>query len=177
MAQKKKIPANEAAAVYVDPGTLTPWDQNPRNNEQAIGEVAKSIERFGFASPIIARTRDGRIIAGHTRLQAALRLGLDTVPVRFLDLDDQAASALALADNKLGEVATWEHSVLADILIDLETQGADLSGLGWDEEELESILRPGEYEPKNGGELDLGDFSEFDHECPRCGFEWTDPDE
>ena len=49
----------EAAAVYVDPSGLTPWNKNPRHNEAAIDEVAKSIERFGFASPIVARTADG----------------------------------------------------------------------------------------------------------------------
>lgn len=71
-----------AAAVYVDPNTLTPWDKNPRNNAEAIKQVAKSIERFGFASPIVARQADGRIIAGHTRHAAALKLGLEDVPVR-----------------------------------------------------------------------------------------------
>ena len=99
---------SEAAAVYVDPSTLTPWNKNPRNNEAAIDEVAKSIKRFGFASPIVARTADGRVIAGQTRLAAALRLGLEDVPVRFLDIDEQLASALALADNKIGEIATWD---------------------------------------------------------------------
>ena len=82
---------SDAAAVYVDPGTLTPWEQNPRDNEEAIDKVARSIERFGFASPIIARTADGRVIAGHTRLAAALRLDLKDVPVRFLDLAEQPA--------------------------------------------------------------------------------------
>ena len=176
MPRAKKNSTSEAAAVYLDPATLIPWDQNPRNNEKAIDQVARSIERVGFASPIIARKQEGRIIAGHTTLQAALRLGLSEVPVRFLDLDDQAASALALADNKSGEVATWEHSVLSDVLKGLETDGFDLDGLGWSEDEIDSILSPPEYSPKDGGELDLDDFSEFDHQCPRCGFEWTDQD-
>jgi len=121
----------EAAAVYVDPATLTPWSQNPRNNEEAIAKVARSIQRFGFASPIVARTADGRIIAGHTRHAAAMSLGLRDVPVRFLDIDEQKASALALADNRLGEIAEWNDDGLATILAELEKGGVDLEDIGW----------------------------------------------
>jgi len=128
------------AAVYVDPNTLTPWDKNPRNNAEAIKQVAKSIERFGFASPIVARQADGRIIAGHTRHAAALKLGLEDVPVRFLDIDDQKASALALADNKIGEIATWNDDTLGEILAELEQDGFDLDGLGWDNGEIDGLL-------------------------------------
>ena len=130
----------EAAAVYVDPSSLTPWNKNPRHNEAAIDEVAKSIERFGFASPIVARTADGRIIAGHTRHAAAMSLGLRDVPVRFLDIDEQKASALALADNRLGEIATWDDEGLAAILEGLAAEDIDLDGLGWDEDELDGLL-------------------------------------
>ena len=132
---------SEAAAVYVDPSTLPPWNKNPRHNEAAIDKVAKSIQRFGFASPIVARTADGRVIAGHTRLAAALRLGLEDVPVRFLDIDEQLASALALADNKIGEIATWDDETLGQVLAELEQDGMDLGGLGWDEDELDLIVR------------------------------------
>ena len=139
----------KAAAVYVDPNTLTPWDKNPRNNAEAIKQVAKSIERFGFASPIVARQADGRIIAGHTRHSAALKLGLEDVPVRFLDIDEQKASALALADNKIGEIATWNDDTLGEILAELEQDGFDLDGLGWSDNELDGLLdsmRPEEPE-------------------------------
>jgi len=128
--------AQNIAAVYVDPTTLSPWDENPRNNSEAVGKVAKSIERFGFASPIIARKKDGRVIAGHTRLKAALRLNMDEVPVRFMDLDDQASAALALADNRLGEVATWDDDMLKSILDDLAADGVDVQELGFDEDDF-----------------------------------------
>jgi len=153
----------EAAAVYVDPSSLTPWNQNPRHNEAAIDEVAKSIERFGFASPIVARTADGRVIAGHTRLAAALRLGLDDVPVRFLDIDEQLASALALADNKIGEIATWDDETLGQVLAELEQDGMDLGGLGWDEDELDRILEaanPPQPEPMTEDEVDWDSMPE-----------------
>ncbi len=91
----------EAAAVWMPINDLTPWADNPRDNAAAIPEVAKSIKRFGFASPIIARPIEGggyEIIAGHTRHQAALSLGLDRVPVRVMDLDPTDAKLLALAE-------------------------------------------------------------------------------
>lgn len=132
----------ESAAVYLHPDSLTPWEQNPRNNDEAVSKVADSIQRFGFAAPIIARKSDGRVIAGHTRLKAANMLGLDVVPVRFMDLDDQAAAALALADNRIGEVATWNDDGLSAILEDLEANAVDLDGLGWSADELADLLTP-----------------------------------
>ena len=71
--------------------------------------MAKSIKRFGFGAPIVARRADDEVIAGHTRLAAAVALGLTKVPVRFLDLDPADAHLLALADNKLNEHASWEQ--------------------------------------------------------------------
>lgn len=130
----------EPAAVWADADSLVPWDKNPRKNAAAIAEVAESIKRFGFASPIIARTADRMVIAGHTRLAAAKSLGIQQVPVRFVDLDPADARLLALADNKLGEIAEWDAETLAQVLKGLDDDGASLGGLGWDEEELGSII-------------------------------------
>jgi len=129
--------AREAAAEWVTIGELKPWARNPRKNEKAIAKVAESIKRFGFGNPILARRADGEVIAGHTRLQAAQRLGLDRVPVRFLDLDPADAHLLALADNKLGEIAEWDETELNAILSELSAEDADLAG--FDAKELERL--------------------------------------
>lgn len=173
MAVSKQKP--EAAAVWMPIGDLTPWADNPRDNAAAVPEVAKSITRFGFASPIIARPIEGgfEIIAGHTRHQAALSLGLDRVPVRVMDLDPTDAKLLALADNRVGEIATWSDG-LGNLLKALEADGIDLDGLGFGDDELQQYINPPEYEPTEGAELDLEGFETFDHQCPRCSFEWTD---
>lgn len=131
---------SEPAAEYVSVDALTPWDRNPRNNEAAVSEVAASIKRFGFASPIIARREDGMVIAGHTRLKAAKSLGMDIVPVRYVDLDPTEAQLLALADNKVGEIATWDDAALADILRDLDV-GEATEGLGFDAQEIELLTQ------------------------------------
>jgi len=163
----------ESAAQWVPMGELVAWDDNPRINEHAVADVAASIKRFGFASPIIAREESGEIIAGHTRYKAALSLGLDRVPVRYLALDPTEAHLLALADNRTAEIADWSDG-LSDVLRALEEDGGDLSGIGWNDDELAAILEAPEYVAKDGEELNLDDFSDFDHTCPRCSFEWSD---
>ena len=130
----------DPAAEWIPIGDLVPWDQNPRDNDQSVDEVAGSIRRFGFAAPIIARRADSMVIAGHTRLKAAQKLGINKVPVRWMDLDPAEARMLALADNKLNERALWDDSVLAEVLAELEAEGADLEGLGWDQEELDALI-------------------------------------
>jgi hypothetical protein len=127
----------EAAAVWVAISALKPWAENPRDNSAAIADVAKSIERWGFGAPIIARKADGEVIAGHTRLEAAKVLGLARVPVRYLDLDPAEAHLLALADNKLGEVADWKDVDLAAILNRYTLEDAALAG--FDSKALEEL--------------------------------------
>jgi ParB/RepB/Spo0J family partition protein len=129
----------EAAAIWVDVSNLHPWDENPRENEHAVPHVMESIERFGFASPIIAR-KNGEIIAGHTRWKAAQKLGLEKVPVRYMDLDPADAKMLAIADNKLNEIAEWDQELLVDVLKDLHELDEDLTKLGFSEEELSGLI-------------------------------------
>lgn len=131
---------NEEDLEHVDPATLVGWDRNPRVNDHAVAPVARSIERFGFAAPIVARRSDRRVLAGHTRMKAAAMLELDAVPVRWVDLDDGEAEAYSLADNKLAEAAQWDDSLLADVITDLQADGVEVSDLGWTTEDLESIV-------------------------------------
>lgn len=128
------------AAIWESVDALKPWKDNPRKNKGAINHVAESIRRFGFASPIIARSEDKVIIAGHTRFEAAKKLGLDSVPVRYLDLDPADSRLLALADNKIGEIAEWNEEKLEKVMQELLDEGLSLDGLGWSDEELEKIV-------------------------------------
>lgn len=123
--------------MFVDVKALTPWAKNPRKNDPAVKTVADSIKRFGFGAPLLARQANGEIIAGHTRLKAAIKLGLTEVPVRYLDLTESEAHALALADNKVGELAEWDAGGLTALLRDM---GDDASGLGWDDAALSALL-------------------------------------
>lgn len=138
----------EVAATWLDVHALRPWDRNPRHNAEAVAAVAKSIAAFGFGSPLVVQAETMRVIAGHTRLLAAKQLDLQRVPVRLLDVDDARATALALADNRTGELATWDDEALADVLRELgETDAALLDGIGWNEDELRDLLADKADEP------------------------------
>jgi ParB-like chromosome segregation protein Spo0J len=132
--------ASASAAEYVAVASLRPWAKNPRKNDPAVKAVADSIKRFGFGAPLIARRENGEIIAGHTRLKAAIKLGLAEVPVRYLDLSEAEAHALALADNRVGELADWDAGALSDVLRELEADSVSLDALGWDEASLRAII-------------------------------------
>ena len=134
------MPRKKAAAEWVKIDDLKPWTDNPRNNQHAIEKVAQSIKRFGFGAPIIARKEDGEVIAGHTRLEAAKQLQLKEIPVRYLDLDPVDAHLLALADNKLGEVAEWDDLKLKDIFEKESFAVDDLFIAGFDAGALDDII-------------------------------------
>lgn len=98
---------------------VRPYENNPRNNKAAVEKVANSIKEFGFKVPIVVDT-DGVILTGHTRLKAAISLGMKEVPVIVAaDLNEAQKKAFRLADNKTGEIATWDMELLDQELQDL----------------------------------------------------------
>jgi len=116
------------------------YEKNPRKNDGAVDKVAASIKEFGFKNPIII-DKDGIIIAGHTRLKAAKKLGFDKVPTILADdLTDQQAKAFRIADNKVSEFADWDDELLFQELgdipdIDMTKFGIEIiKGNGFDTE-------------------------------------------
>lgn len=98
---------------------LIPYINNPRINDDAVDNVAASIKEFGFKVPIVV-DKDNVIVTGHTRLKAAKKLGLETVPcIKADDLTEQQIKAFRLADNKVSEFAMW----------DMEKLGIELEGI------------------------------------------------
>ncbi len=130
---------------------LHPHHKNPRHNDHAVDSIANSIKRFGFTSPIIANA-DQTILAGHTRWKAAKQIGLDTVPVVYVDLSPVDAELLMIADNKLGEKADWNTDQLSSLLMDLKEQGEDLAVLGFEQHELDELLEDLDADPFGDGE-------------------------
>ena len=104
---------------------LIPYSNNPRNNDSAVDAVAASIKEFGFKVPIIVDANNV-IVAGHTRLKAALKLGLEKVPcIKADDLSPEQLKAFRLADNKVGELATWDFDKLEQELDELDSLELD----------------------------------------------------
>ncbi|WP_264229569.1 DNA modification methylase [Acholeplasma laidlawii] len=111
---------------------LKEYENNPRDNTQAVDAVANSIKEFGFKVPIIIDNQN-IIIAGHTRYKAAISLGLEEVPcIVASDLTPEQVKAFRLADNKVGEIATWNLDMLKKELEGID--GLDMSLFGFEEE-------------------------------------------
>lgn len=143
---------------------VKPYGKNPRRNDGAVDAVAASIREFGFKQPIVVDT-DGVIIVGHTRFKAAKKLGLKEVPVCVADdLSPEKVKAYRLADNKTGELAGWDFSMLDMELAELDI---DLSEFGFTQQEeqfdADAFFKDAEPSEKKAKE----------YKCPHCGMYFT----
>lgn len=110
---------------------IKPYENNPRDNDDAVDAVANSIKEFGWQQPIVV-DKDMVIIVGHTRYKAAKKLGMDKVPVVVASsLTPEQVKAYRLADNKVGELADWNLPKLNIELDDIND--IDMSDFGFDE--------------------------------------------
>lgn len=109
---------------------IVPYEKNPRKNDEAVKYVAESIKQFGFKVPIVI-DRNNVIVTGHTRLKAAKKLKLKTVPCVIADdLNEEQIKAFRLADNKVSEKAEWDFDMLQEELDDIFT--FDMADLGFE---------------------------------------------
>lgn len=144
---------------------VKPYDKNPRRNDGAVDAVAASISEFGFQQPLVV-DKDGVLIVGHTRLKAAKKLGMKEVPVVVADgLTPEKVKAYRLADNKTGELAGWDFSLLDRELAELDDLDFDLSEFGFAEPAGESI----EAIDLDSSPTPTGREGKAMH-CPKCGF-------
>ena len=115
---------------------LVPYEKNPRRNDSAVAAVTESIREFGFKVPIVI-DRNNVIVAGHTRLKAAKRLGMTSVPCVIADdLTPEQIKAFRLADNKSAELATWDLNLLGEELADITD--IDMRLFAFDPEKLQA---------------------------------------
>lgn len=146
--------------VYKHLEELTPYENNPRFNDNAVPYVAESIKRFGFKQPIVC-DKDGVIVAGHTRYKAAMQLGLTEVPCIIADdLTPDEVKAYRLADNKVGELASWDMSALNFELSDIDE--IEMGDFGFEQSEINDI----QLDEPNAPNDEQGDLMH----CPKCGF-------
>jgi hypothetical protein len=158
--------------VLVDPRTLkrNPKNRNKHSQEQ-IDHLVKQFEYQGFRQPVVVSNRSGLVVAGHGRLEAALKMGAEQIPAVYQDFEtEEQEYAYGIADNS---TADWAELDLSGINLDLPELGPDfdIDLLGIKDFSLE----PADKSINNTStELDLGSFDNFQHECPKCGFEWND---
>jgi len=128
---------------YLSVNDLVPYANNPRtHSEKQVTQVASSIKEFGFNNPILIDEGKG-IIAGHGRLAAAKKLGLEAVPTITLEgLTEAQRKAYVIADNKLTENSEWDYDLLTVEVERLKELDFDLDLTGFDEDELNALLEP-----------------------------------
>ena len=166
--------------IYDKPlGWLTPYKNNPRNNDEAVEPVANSISEFGFKVPIVA-TSDGEIINGHTRWKAAKKLKLKTVPVIIADdLTEEQVRAFRLADNKVAEIAQWDIELLLSEIESVDNLDMTLFGFAdsdytlddFEDEETDTDISEDEIESEGDSvsSVEYGDIYQLGRHRLMCG--------
>ena len=120
MDKKKQI-------IYKNVDDLVPYENNARINDKAIDVVANSIKEFNFQQPILI-DKNNIIVAGHTRLKAAKKLGLKEVPCIVADdLTEEQIKAFRIADNSSAQIAEWD---IDKLMKELETIDYDMEQFG-----------------------------------------------
>lgn len=146
---------------------LKPYSNNARINDHVVPELMNSIRRFGFLVPIVI-TRDLVVVCGHTRLKAAISLGMEKVPCVYADgLTKDEINAYRLADNKIGEKALWDMEKLENELASIG-ESIDMEEFGFSESEE---IKNGFEEYNTHGEIkeEPEERKPFMHKCPACG--------
>lgn len=145
---------------FVPIGSVRPYENNPRFNDDAVSGVAKSISLYGWQSPIIV-DEEMVVIAGHTRLKAAQSLGLKEVLVHVAKgLSPEKAKAFRLDDNRTAENSKWDLSKLGVEFNVLKEEGYDISQLAFDGEEIKRAIASAEN-ADNEGMTDADEEPEF----------------
>jgi ParB-like chromosome segregation protein Spo0J len=124
--------------TYKPTNDLIPYARNSRTHSDIqIGQIAASIREFGFRVPVLIDGENG-IIAGHGRVLAAMKLGLDEVPtVDGSDMTDVQRKMYVIADNKIALNAGWDEDILLLEIEDLRGMGADIDLLAFDPSEIQ----------------------------------------
>jgi hypothetical protein len=121
---------------------LKPYENNARTHSpEQVEQLTKSIKQFGFNNPILVQD-DLTVVAGHGRLLAAKKLGLERVPViKLKHLTKEQVKAYVLADNKLALNAGWDAEILRDELLGIQESGeVDMEAIGFSDSEMLSLI-------------------------------------
>lgn len=155
-----------------DVDALVCHPDNPRLGN--VSMIVESIQHNGWYGTVIAQKSTKFVLAGNHRLKAAREIGIDRVPVIWLDVEDDKARRILLADNRTSDVATYDEASLMQLLKECTETEIGLLGTGYDDHDLEGFLNKfsGEAPESSAKEIDVDSF-ELEHVCPKCGFEFN----
>lgn len=151
---------------------LKPYARNSRTHSpEQIGQLSASIREFGFTNPVLIDAKGG-IIAGHGRVMAARKLGMESVPcITLRHLTDAQRRAYVIADNQLATQSGWDLDALRLELADLDGDGFALDLLGFDAADLDGFMDCGvDFQPDTETDADAAKIAEPKPpiECPHC---------
>lgn len=160
---------------------LVPIDSvqpHPRNPHQGdVGAITASIDHTGFYGALIVQEATRRILVGNHRWMAARHAGAQQIPATFVDVDDEAALRILLADNRLARLASDDSNALAELLQELAATPSGLSGSGYDGDALDELLADLGHAVTNFEPVGLDDQGRLDRKatviCPHCRHEFT----
>ena len=154
--------------------SLIPYARNARTHSDAqVAQLAASIQEWGWTTPVLI-DETGSIIAGHGRVMAARKLGIEDVPVMVAaGWSEAQRRAYVLADNKLALNSGWDMDLLKVELQDVGELGFNLDKIGFDVGEMAALFdEPNMNAPDTSSkEIDPDEYL-LDHKCPKCGFEF-----
>jgi len=150
---------------------ITPYENNPRKNDDAVNAVAESIKQCSYITPLVV-DENMVILAGHTRYKALKALQYEEIPCLICEgLTEEQKKKYRYLDNKTGEKATWDLMKL-----EVELEGVDLEGFDFFGMAVDLPVGDG-IEKKAAGttEYDTEVFGDekFKYECPNCGFRFN----
>jgi ParB-like chromosome segregation protein Spo0J len=156
----------------IDIKKLIPYARNSRtHSDLQISQIAASIKEFGFTNPVLI-TDECDIIAGHGRVLAAKKLGLDNVPCIKLDyLTETQRRAYIIADNSIALKSDWNYDMLSVEIDELNDNKFDVSMLAFSNEELSELI--GSAEEPVDNELKADEKTRDTCICPKCHHEFV----
>jgi hypothetical protein len=145
---------------------LVPVDQlvvHPRNPRQGdVGAIVESVQENGFFGALVVQRSTRHVLVGNHRLQAAILLGMQEVPVQWVDVSDRHALKILLADNRTNDRAAYDNAQLSELLQALLAEG-ELVGTGYDADDVAELAKLVE----GGWDADVGDKADVDPEAPQ----------
>lgn len=163
-----KLETLDISSLVFDPNNAR------KHSEKNLEAIKGSLTKFGQQKPIVVDKKNV-IVAGNGTVAAAKALGWTKIQAVRTELDGFMQSAFALADNRTAELAEWDMDTLKESLNSLDLEGFDVGSIGFTDSDVDFFNTPeGQKKRSENKELNEEDFSEFEHQCPRCGFEFND---
>lgn len=147
-------------------GELTSYPGNPRRGD--VAAIRESLEVTGQYRALVVRADTREVLAGNHTLLAMRELGWEKGLCHLVDVDDEQARRIVLADNRTNDLASYDEDALALLLAEMD---GTLEGTGWDQETLDDLTAT--LEPKPGSAPEPAAKVTTDYECPSCGHRWS----